>query len=134
MVAELRDDDLGDQCLGRQATQDHVLGCMGLDPGAGAAAPGVSGATLDQHPQLCRHNVQPLGAVLTTSAANGASRIAKVGTAGFPAPVVDLPERSKQVSFVSVTYSQSGSYQGEQARNSPIQHRPMKTPVSISIS
>src|SRR5664279_6436103 len=41
VIAELRDDDLSDQRLGRQATGHHMLGCMRLCHGPRTAAAGV---------------------------------------------------------------------------------------------
>src|SRR3546814_13119467 len=52
MVAELRDDDLGDQRLRRQPAGHDVFGRMRLRERARAAAAGVFRAPGDQHAEL----------------------------------------------------------------------------------
>ena len=78
MVAELRDDDLGDQRLGRQPARHDMLGRVRLHHRPRAAAAGVPRAARHQHPQLRRHHVEPLGDVLADlrhlAAAAGAER------------------------------------------------------------
>ena len=78
MVAELRDDDLGDQRLGRQPARHDMLGRMRLHHRPRAAAAGILRAARHQHPQLRRHHVEPLGDVLADlrhlAAAAGAER------------------------------------------------------------
>ena len=64
VVAELRDDDLGDQRFGRQPAGHHMFGRMRLDHRAGAAAAGVSRPPRDQHAELSRDDVETLGDVL----------------------------------------------------------------------
>ena len=58
VVGEFRDDDLGDQRLGRQAAGDDVLGRMGLHDRARAAAAGVFWPARDQHAELGRNDVE----------------------------------------------------------------------------
>ncbi len=67
MIAELGDDDLGDQRLGRQAARHHMLGRMRLHDRARAAAASVFRAARDQHAQLRRDHAQPLADVLADS-------------------------------------------------------------------
>src|SRR3546814_17331492 len=63
MVAELRDDDLGDQRLRRQPAGHDVFGRMRLRERASAAAAGVFRAPGDQHAALRGDHVEPLGDV-----------------------------------------------------------------------
>ena len=64
MVAELGDDHLRDQRLGRQAARHHMLGRMGLHHRARAATASVFRAARDQHAPLRRDHVQPFAHVL----------------------------------------------------------------------
>jgi hypothetical protein len=64
MVAELRDDDPGDEGLRGQPTGDDVLGGVRLRHGLRAAAAGVSGPARHQNPELRRDHVQPFRHVL----------------------------------------------------------------------
>ena len=49
MITEFRDDDLRDQCLGRQPAGHHMLGRRRLHHGGRAATAGVFRAPRDQH-------------------------------------------------------------------------------------
>jgi hypothetical protein len=60
VVAELRDDHLGDQALGRQPARHDVLRGMGLCDGAGTAAAGVFWPARHQNPELRRDDVEAL--------------------------------------------------------------------------
>lgn len=64
MVAELRDDDPGDEQFRGQPAGHNMLGRMRLRDGLRAAATGVFGPSRHQHPELGRDHVQPLGHVL----------------------------------------------------------------------
>src|SRR6476620_611197 len=64
VIAELRDDDLSDQRLGRQAAGHHVLGCMRLRHSFRTATAGVFRTTRHKHAQLRWDHVQPLAHIL----------------------------------------------------------------------
>jgi hypothetical protein len=100
VVAELRDDDPGDQPLGGQPAGHDMLGRMRLRHGLRAAAAGVSGAPRHQHLELRRDHVEPLGDVLADpghlAAAAGAKRAGRLdhpldpGRCGRQMPAVAL--------------------------------------------
>jgi hypothetical protein len=64
VVAELRDDNPGDEELRGQPAGHDMLGRMRLRDGLRAAPAGVFRAARHQHPDLGRDHVQPLGHVL----------------------------------------------------------------------
>ncbi len=64
MIAVLGNEHLGQRPLGRQSAGDEVRRRGGLDHAGLAGAAGVLRAHRDDDPQLRRHDVQPLGAVL----------------------------------------------------------------------
>ena len=63
VVAELRDDDLGDQRLGRQAAGHDMFGRMRLHDRARTAPAGVFRTPGDEHAELCGDHVETLGGV-----------------------------------------------------------------------
>jgi len=91
MIAELGDDDLGDQRLGRQAARHDMLGGVGLHDRARAAAASVFGAARDQNAQLRRDHVQPFADVLADPGHLAAAARA------LPAPGLDDPFHSGQM-------------------------------------
>lgn len=80
MVSVLGDDDVGDQCLGRQATFDQPGRGRRLHHRAGAGPAGVLGPADHQDPELGRHHIQPLGDILADLVhLGGATRTGLVG-------------------------------------------------------
>ncbi len=65
VVAELGDDDPGDEQFGGQSAGHDMLGGMRLNHNLRAAAAGILGPPRDQHPELGRDHVQTLGHVLS---------------------------------------------------------------------
>jgi transposase len=63
-VTELGHDDPCDQPLGRQPAGDDMLGGVRLSHGLRTPAAGVSGAPRDQHQELHKDHVEPLGDIL----------------------------------------------------------------------
>ena len=64
MIAEFRDDDLGDERLSRQPAGHNMLGSMRLRDSARTASARVFGATCHQHAELGRDHVETLGDIL----------------------------------------------------------------------
>jgi hypothetical protein len=64
MVAELGDDDVGDQRLGGQAARHEALRGVDLRDRTPAAAAGVPRPPCHEHPELRRHDVEALRDVL----------------------------------------------------------------------
>ena len=64
MIGELGDQDMGHRGLGRQAARDQAGGGRRLHHPLGAGPAGVARAAGDQHPELGRDHVEPLGAIL----------------------------------------------------------------------
>jgi hypothetical protein len=85
VVGVLPDDDVGDQPFGRQATLDQAQWrwCLHERPGAGPA--GILGTAHNQHPELGRDHIQPLGHIL----ADGMQRAATAGAAS----ALDIDDR-----------------------------------------
>jgi hypothetical protein len=80
VVGVLGDDDVGDQCLGRQAAFDQPGWGRRLHHRAGAGSAGILGSAHHQDPELGRHHVQPLGDVLADLVhLPGAARTGLVG-------------------------------------------------------
>ena len=82
VVAELGHDDPCDEQFRRQPAGHDMLGRVRLCHGLRAAAAGVFGAPRDQHPELRRDHVQPLGQILAdlrhlaaAAGAEGAGRL-----------------------------------------------------------
>jgi hypothetical protein len=62
-IGVFRDQDMGDQRLGRQPALDQARGGLRLSHRALAAAAGVAGTDGDDHAQLGGNDVEPLGPV-----------------------------------------------------------------------
>jgi len=64
VVGILPDQDMSHQGLGRQAALDHPRRCRRLDHGALARPAAIPGPAGDDHPELRRDDVEPLGDIL----------------------------------------------------------------------
>jgi hypothetical protein len=104
VIGVLGDDDVGDQCLGRQAAFDQPGWGRRLHHRAGAGSAGVLGPANYQDPELGRHHIQPLGDVLADLVhLAGAARTGLVGDVDHhldprqmrgQGPAVDLAARA----------------------------------------
>ena len=64
VIGVLRHQHLGDRRLGRQPAFDQTRRCRRLHHHILASPAGVFGPAYDQHAELCRHDVEPLGDIL----------------------------------------------------------------------
>ena len=118
MVAELCDDDLGDQGLARQPGRHHVFARMGLHHRARTAAAGIFGAPGDQHAQLRRDHIEPLEDIFANlrhlAAAAGAQRALRLDDALHPRQVGRQMRDGVTVGILALTRPRVRSFTDKQ--------------------